>query len=215
MKTEFDVSFEKNGVCQARIVVAKNKDFAERWFRMIEPEAVVLGISENYEYKPGKPVEEVPYEWNGIVFDDVFDDKYSSERILYFDVPLEYLENDYFDEEDSSKAVSATVAIFINRYCPTYEKASFEVSPTDADGHDFDWLAFEMSREEFKQFMCIADEPYTRPVNVGFSTSDTEHDETQFNLEYPSDTVELVNLIVQFFAENHFDNPVVTYIEEA
>ena len=86
MKTEFDVSFEKNGVCQARIVVAKNKDFAERWFRMIEPEAVVLRISENYEYKPGKPVEEVPYEWNGIVFDDVFDDKYSSERILYFDV---------------------------------------------------------------------------------------------------------------------------------
>lgn len=28
MKTEFDVSFEKNGVCQARIVVAKNKAFA-------------------------------------------------------------------------------------------------------------------------------------------------------------------------------------------
>ena len=87
MKTEFDVSFEKNGVCQARIVVAKNKDFAERWFRMIEPEAVVLGISENYEYKPGKPVEEVPYEWNGIVFDDVFDDKYSSERILSAGIP--------------------------------------------------------------------------------------------------------------------------------
>lgn len=215
MKTEFDVSFEKNGVCQERIIVAKNKDFAERWFRMIEPEAVVLGISENYEYKPGEPVEEVPYEWNGIVFDDVFDDEYSSERILYFDVPLEYLGKDYFDEEDSSKAVGATVAIFINSYCPTYEEADFEVSPTDADGHDFDWLAFEMSREEFKQFMRIADEPFTHPVNVGFSTSDTEHDETQFDLEDPSDTVELVNLIVQFFAEKHFDNPVVTYIEEA
>ena len=51
-------------------------------------------------YKPGEPVEEVPYEWNGIVFDDVFDDEYSSERILYFDVPLEYLGKDYFDEEE-------------------------------------------------------------------------------------------------------------------
>ena len=37
MKTEFDVSFEKNGVCQARIVVSKTKEVAVRWFRFIEP----------------------------------------------------------------------------------------------------------------------------------------------------------------------------------
>lgn len=30
MKTEFDVSFEKNGVCQAKIIVAKNKDLLVR-----------------------------------------------------------------------------------------------------------------------------------------------------------------------------------------
>ena len=155
------------------------------------------------------------FDMSGITFEESLDDAYGTERILYFDVPLSYLGKDYFDEEDSAKAVGASVAIFVNRYCPTYEKAGFEVSPTDADGHDFDWLAFEMSKEEYKEFMRIADEPYTRPVNVGFSTSDTEHDETQFDLEDPSDTVELVNLIVQFFAENHFDNPVVTYIEEA
>lgn len=155
------------------------------------------------------------FDMSGITFDRRYDCEYSSGRILYFDVPLSYLGKDYFDEEDGARAVGASVAIFLNRYCPTYKKAGFEVSPTDEDGHYLDWLAFEMSREEFKQFMRIADEPYTRPVNVGFSTSDTEHDETQFDLEDPSDTVELVNLIVQFFAENHFDNPVVTYIEEA
>lgn len=155
------------------------------------------------------------FDMSGITLDTCLDSSNGIERILYFDVPLSYLGEDYFDEEDSTKAVGASVAIFINRYCPTYEKAEFGVSPTDADGHDFDWLSFEMSKEEFKQFMRIAHEPYTRPVNVGFSTSDTEHDETQFDLEDPSDTVELVNLIVQFFTENHFDNPVVTYIEEA
>lgn len=155
------------------------------------------------------------FDMSGITLDSCFDTEDGIERILHFDVPLSYLGKDYFDEEDSAKAVSATVVIFLNRRCPSYEKSAFEVSPTDVDGHDFCWFSFEMSREEFKQFMRIADEPFTRPVNVGFSTSDTEHDETQFDLEDPSDTVELVNLIVQFFAENHFDNPVVTYIEEA
>ena len=94
MKTEFDVSFEKNGVCQAKIIVAKNKDFAERWFRFIEPKAIVLGVSENYEYKPGEPVEEVPDHFDGILFDDCWENKDDRERILYFDVHLEYLGED-------------------------------------------------------------------------------------------------------------------------
>ena len=223
MTTEFDVSFEKNGVCHARIVVAKNKDFAERWFRMIEPEAVVLGISENYEYKPGKPVEEVPYEWNGIVFDDVFDDKYSSERILYFDVPLEYLGEDYFDEEDRAKAVGATISIsFIPEY-PNWIESRFEISPTDADGSDFDWLQYDMDRDQYEELMNLAGETFDRCINVGYSYRDddgaTRYDETQFdlpNINGGYDELELLNLIVNFFKENEDINLLsVTYIEEA
>ena len=221
MKTEFDVSFEKNGVYQARIVVAKNKDFAERWFRMIEPEAVVLGISENYEYKPGKPVEEVPYEWNGIVFDDVFDDKYSSERILYFDVPLEYLGEDYFDEETRSVAVSATITIVYDSDYPSYEESSFNIAPTNIDGSDFDWFEYEMSLEEYKMFMKIAKKFFRHTVNVtyvhGTDPDDPETGKTQFDLddedgEYSD--VELFNLIIDFFKENHFIDPNLTGIWE-
>lgn len=43
MKTEFEVSFQKNDVCQARLVLAENKDVAERYFRNIEPQAIEIG----------------------------------------------------------------------------------------------------------------------------------------------------------------------------
>lgn len=66
MKTEFEVSFQKNDVYQARLVLAENKDVAERYFRNIEPQAIVIGISENQcGHKPGMPIEEVPNEWRG------------------------------------------------------------------------------------------------------------------------------------------------------
>lgn len=65
MKTEFEVSFQKNDVYQARLVLAENKDVAERYFRNIEPQAIVIGVSENQcGHKPGMPIEEVPDEWN-------------------------------------------------------------------------------------------------------------------------------------------------------
>ena len=49
-------------------------------------------------------------EFNGIRFENCFNNEDGSERILYFDVPLEYLGEDYFDEEDRDKAVGATVS---------------------------------------------------------------------------------------------------------
>lgn len=65
MKIEFEVSFQKNDVYQARLVLAENKDVAERYFRNIEPQAIVIGVSENQcGRKPGMPIEEVPDEWN-------------------------------------------------------------------------------------------------------------------------------------------------------
>ena len=223
MKTEFDVSFEKNGVCQAKIIVAKNKDFAERWFRFIEPKAIVLGVSENYEYKPGEPVEEVPDYFDGILFDDCWDSEDGSERILYFDVPLEYLGEDYFDEKDRGKAVGATISISFNPEYPDWIESRFEISPTDADGSDFDWLQYDMDRDQYEELMEQANEPFNRCINVGYSYRDddgaTKYDETQFdipNINGGYDELELLNLIVNFFKENEDINlPSVTYIEEA
>ena len=228
MKTEFEVSFRKNGIHQARIIVAKSKDFAKRWFRLIEPKAVILGISENGDYKPGKPVEEVSDDWNGILFDDVIDNKFvcddhiGCERTLCFNVPLEYLGEDYFDEETRSKAVSATISITYNTDYPTYEETAFDVFPTDADGHDFDSFRYEMSLEEYQMFMNIAKAFFRHTVNVtyvhGTDPDDPETGKTQFDLddedgEYSD--VELFNLIIDFFKENHFIDPNVTGIWEA
>lgn len=223
MKTEFDVSFEKNGVCQAKIIVAKNKDFAERWFRFIEPKAIVLGVSENYEYKPGEPVEEVPDYFDGILFDDCWDSEDGSERILYFDVPLEYLGENYFDEEDRGKAVGATISISFNPEYPDWIESRFEISPTDADGSDFDWLPYDMDRDQYEELMEQANEPFNRCINVGYSyrgdDGATKYDETQFdlpNINGGYDELELLNLIVNFFKENEDINlPSVTYIKEA
>ena len=223
MKTEFDVSFEKNGVCQARIVVSKNKEFAERWFRFIEPKATVIGVRESYEHKPGKPVEEVPDSFNGILFDDRFDSEDGDERILYFDVPLSYLGNNYFDEEDSAKAVGATISIAFNPDYPNWIESRFEISPTDAEGSDFDWLQYDMDRDQYEELMNLAGEAFDRCINVDYSYRDddgaTRYDETQFdlpNINGGYDDLELLNLIVNFFKENGDINlPTVTYIEEA
>lgn len=227
MKTEFNVTFEQNGVGQARIVIAKNKEFAKRWFRLIEPRAVVLGVRKNYDYKPGKPVEEVPDDWNGILFDDVFDDKFvcddhiECERTLYFDVPLEYLGEDYFDEETRSKAIGATISITYNTDYPTYEETAFDVSPTDSNGHDFDSFRYEMSLEEYQMFMNIAKKFFRHTVNVsyvhGTDPDDPDTGVTQFDLDDEDGEycdVELFNLIIDFFKENHFVDPYVTGIWE-
>ena len=227
MKTEFEVSFRKNGIHQARIIVAKSKDFAERWFRLIEPKAVILGISENCDYKPGKPVEEVPDDWNGILFDDVIDNKFvlddniGCERTLCFDVPLEYLGEDYFDEETRSVAVSATITIVYDSDYPSYEESSFNIAPTNIDDSDFDWFEYDMDLEEYKVFMKIAKKFFRHTVNVtyvhGTDPDDPETGKTQFDLddedgEYSD--VELFNLIIDFFKENHFIDPNVTGIWE-
>ena len=227
MKTEFEVSFRKNGIHQARIIVAKSKDFAERWFRFIEPKAVILGIGENCDYKPGKPVEEVPDDWSGILFDDVIEDKFvrddhiGCERTLCFDVPLEYLGEDYFDEETRSVAVSATITIVYDSDYPSYEESSFNIAPTNIDDSDFDWFEYDMDLEEYKMFMKIAKEFFRHTVNVsyvyGTDPDDPETGKTQFDLddedgEYSD--VELFNLIIDFFKENHFVDPYVTGIWE-
>ena len=60
MKTEFNVTYQKDGVRQAMIIVAETKELAERWFRFVEPRAMILGVRENFDYKPRKPIEEVP-----------------------------------------------------------------------------------------------------------------------------------------------------------
>lgn len=141
----------------------------------------------------------------------------------YFDVPLEYLGEDYFDEEDSVKAVGATISIAFNPDYPNWIESRFEISPTDADGSDFDWLQYDMDRDQYEELMNLAGETFDRCINVGYSYRDddgaTRYDETQFdlpNINGGYDELELLNLIVNFFKENEDINlPSVTYIEEA
>lgn len=210
MKTEFEVTFEKNSVYQARLVLASDEKEAEAYFRTIEPEARFIGVSENQcGHKPGIPIEEVPDNWNRIAFDERYDSDVYNTTTLYFTAPRAMLGGKY------PEAVSAEISIEFPVDHPLYHEASVMISPTNAEGSDYDWCEWPIDAESFDKLMRLSDETPRHSINVGFSTSDTEHDETQFDLEDPSDTVELVNLILQFFAENHFDNPVVTYIEEA
>ncbi|MBQ8135644.1 MAG: hypothetical protein IJ192_14800 [Clostridia bacterium] len=61
---EYNVSFKKNEVYQARLVRAEDIETAEAYFKFIEPNAEFIGIAKNYEgYKPGKPMEIVPEGW--------------------------------------------------------------------------------------------------------------------------------------------------------
>lgn len=162
-------------------------------------------------------------EFDGIRFENCFNSEDGSERILYFDVPLEYLGEDYFDEEDRAKAVGATISIAFNPDYPNWIESRFEISPTDAGGSDFDWLQYDMDHDQYEELMNLAGETFDRCVNVGYSYRDddgaTKYDETQFdlpNINGGYDELELLNLIVNFFKENEdINRPEVTYIEEA
>lgn len=210
MKTEFEVTFEKNSVYQARLVLASDRKEAEAYFRTIEPEARFIDVSENQcGHKPGIPIEEVPDSWNRIAFDERYDSDVYNTTTLYFTAPRAMLGSKY------PEAVSAEISIEFPGDYPLYREASVMISPTNAEGSDYDWCEWPIDAEFFDKLMRLSDETPRHSINVGFATSDTEHDETQFDLEDPSDTVELINLILQFFSENHFNNPVVTYIEEA
>lgn len=149
------------------------------------------------------------FDTTGITFDERYDSDEYNTTTLYFTAPVDRLAGNY------PEAVSAEISIEFPVDHPHYHEASVMISPTNAEGSDYDWNDWPVDAGIFDELMRIAGEVPHHSVNVGFSTSDTEHDETQFDMEDPSDTVELVNLILQFFAENHFDNPVVTYIEEA
>ena len=222
MKTEFEVTYHLNGLDRERLIRAKNVNFAERWMRHIEPKATVLHVANaQFSRMTGRPIEEVPDDWNGIVFDGIFDNSYSGERTLYFDVPLEYLGRDYFAEEYRETAFSATISIGYDPDYPSYEESAFDVAPTDIDGSDLDWFRYDMSLEEYQMFMNIAKEAFRHTINVSFvhgtDEDDPETGETQFDLDDEDgdySDVELFNLIIDFFKENHFIDPYVTGIWE-
>lgn len=64
-KETYVVSFEKDGVCQARLVQARDADQAKQYFSSIEPKAIVYGskIDEVDYAKRGMPLESVPDGW--------------------------------------------------------------------------------------------------------------------------------------------------------
>ena len=60
----YQISFEKNAVCQCRLIDAPSAETARAYFEENEPTATLYGVSEhNGMIKPGMPVDRVPDGW--------------------------------------------------------------------------------------------------------------------------------------------------------
>lgn len=60
----YQVSFEKNTVCQCRLIDAPSAEAARAYFEENEPTATLYGVSEHSGMiKPGMPVDRVPDDW--------------------------------------------------------------------------------------------------------------------------------------------------------
>lgn len=60
----YQISFEKNTVCQCRLIDAPSAETAHAYFEENEPTATLYGVSEhNGMIKPGMPVDRVPDGW--------------------------------------------------------------------------------------------------------------------------------------------------------
>lgn len=60
----YQVSFEKNTVCQCRLIDAPSADTARAYFEENEPTTTLYGVSEHSGMiKPGMPVDRVPDDW--------------------------------------------------------------------------------------------------------------------------------------------------------
>ena len=60
----YQVSFEKNTVCQCRLIDAPSAETARAYFEENEPTATLYGVSEHSGMiKPGMPVDRVPDDW--------------------------------------------------------------------------------------------------------------------------------------------------------
>ena len=60
----YQISFEKNTVCQCRLIDAPSAETARAYFEENEPTATLYGVSEHSGMiKPGMPVDRVPDSW--------------------------------------------------------------------------------------------------------------------------------------------------------
>lgn len=60
----YQISFEKNTICQCRLIDADSTDTARAYFEENEPTATLYGVSEHSGMiKPGMPVDRVPDNW--------------------------------------------------------------------------------------------------------------------------------------------------------
>ena len=67
----YQVSFEKNTVCQCRLIDAPSAETARAYFEENEPTATLYGVSEhNGMIKPGMPVDRVPDDWQPTTSED-------------------------------------------------------------------------------------------------------------------------------------------------
>lgn len=63
--TKFNISYERNGVCQTILINAESEEIAKAYFMERKPDATVYGVHEatSSDERPGKPVIDVPADY--------------------------------------------------------------------------------------------------------------------------------------------------------
>lgn len=61
----YELTWKRGELFHAMIIKAKSKEQARKWFNENRPGKTIIGISDNYDFKPGKPIVEVPEETTG------------------------------------------------------------------------------------------------------------------------------------------------------
>lgn len=64
--TKFNISYERNGVCQTLLINAESEEIAKAYFMERKPDATVYGVHEatSSDERPGKPVIDVPADYS-------------------------------------------------------------------------------------------------------------------------------------------------------
>lgn len=89
-----------------------------------------------------------------IVFDERYDDEESETTTLYFIAPKEMLSEYGYNYPE---AVSAEISIELPMGTLLAERACVGISPTDADGSDYDWNDIELPYDIVNELIKLAE----------------------------------------------------------
>ena len=91
---------------------------------------------------------------NRIKFDERYDDEDSGLTTLYFIAPKEMLTERGYDYSD---AVSMEISIEFPLNVVVAEHAYVSISPTNADGEDYDWNDIDLPYNEIVELITMAE----------------------------------------------------------